>query len=290
MYLQNFMCNFMHLCHTAQVEKLHMKFCKYILGTHKYATNAAVLGELGRFPILINILDHTINYYNRVEDMQGDALIKQSYLDTSYLANDSKHWHSCISKILNTFPKQNDSSLTGSMRHLYERQWHQYISRSGYQCSNKLQCYSTFKNKLKRENYIVSNPINKRRNLTKLRISAHDLAVETGRYTSPKTPREQRTCILCTKREVEDEFHFLIKCDLYDNERKLFFEKLESYISAPLSRTYETFIFLMHYCFGDTELSIDLCNYVNSCTTKRRKHIENIKRKGNEVIPTYIRQ
>jgi hypothetical protein len=37
-------------------EKIHLKFCKFILGVHKRTTNIAVLSELGRFPLYFNII------------------------------------------------------------------------------------------------------------------------------------------------------------------------------------------------------------------------------------------
>ena len=42
---------------------------------------------------------------------------------------------------------------------------------------------------------------------------------EKGRYHSPKIPGEKRFCQIC-KNKVEDEKHFIIKCKLYDVERK----------------------------------------------------------------------
>ena len=37
-----------------ECEKLHIKFCKRVLGVHQKSTNFAVLSELGRFPIHSN--------------------------------------------------------------------------------------------------------------------------------------------------------------------------------------------------------------------------------------------
>ena len=39
-----------------QCEKLHIEFLKFSLGVHKKSTNEAVMGELGRYPLYINIL------------------------------------------------------------------------------------------------------------------------------------------------------------------------------------------------------------------------------------------
>jgi hypothetical protein len=38
---------------TAEVEQIHIKCCKQILGVKRQTPNAAVLGELGRFPMAI---------------------------------------------------------------------------------------------------------------------------------------------------------------------------------------------------------------------------------------------
>ena len=43
-----------------------------------------------------------------------------------------------------------------------------------------------------------------------MRISAHKLPVESGRYT--KTPYEDRVCTLCQSNEIGDEFHYLLSC------------------------------------------------------------------------------
>ena len=51
--------------------------------------------------------------------------------------------------------------------------------------------------------------------LTKLRISAHSLAIETGRYGTTKIPADQKFCKFCPT-NVEDEVHFLFQCPQYN--------------------------------------------------------------------------
>ena len=61
---------------------------------------------------------------------------------------------------------------------------------------------------------------------TKLRISSHNLHIETGRHKRPKkTPVENRYCTYCTGKNIEDEMHFVCDCELYKNIRTKFFEK-----------------------------------------------------------------
>jgi hypothetical protein len=69
------------------------------------------------------------------------------------------------------------------------------------------------------ENYVLSQNLENRRNFTKLRVSAHSLAIETGRYTRPKTPVINRTCILCDNTNIENEYHLVMKYPIYLEER-----------------------------------------------------------------------
>ena len=50
-----------------------------------------------------------------------------------------------------------------------------------------------------------------RRCLSRLRLSAHALRIERGRYQG--TPRHNRTCPRCDSGKVEDEKHFLFNCN-----------------------------------------------------------------------------
>ena len=58
--------------------------------------------------------------------------------------------------------------------------------------------------------------------MSQLRLSAHQLRIETGRYLQNRTDRAQRLCTLCDKSEVEDEYHFVIICPSYINLRQMY--------------------------------------------------------------------
>ena len=53
---------------------------------------------------------------------------------------------------------------------------------------------------------------------SRLRLSSHNLAIETGRYTS--IPRRERICTFCNTNVVENEFHFLLACPYYIDLRR----------------------------------------------------------------------
>ena len=63
-------------------------------------------------------------------------------------------------------------------------------------------------------------PFSRRANYTKFRISAHTLAIETGRNTIPVTPVENRLCRNCELHETEDEFHAVLRCTQNKDKRK----------------------------------------------------------------------
>jgi hypothetical protein len=49
-------------------------------------------------------------------------------------------------------------------------------------------------------------------------VSAHRLYIETGRYKN--IPRNERLSKNCSANEIEDDAHFLIKCDKLNNKRE----------------------------------------------------------------------
>ena len=65
---------------------------------------------------------------------------------------------------------------------------------------------------------------NERTMISKIRISAHKLAIEDGRYLN--IPKHKLICTACYTGEVEDEEHFLLNCSLYKPLRQVLCSKL----------------------------------------------------------------
>ena len=91
------------------------------------------------------------------------------------------------------------------------------------QQSNKMRTYRLFKmmDNYKCEDYLhqVTNTRH-RIALTKLRLSNHKLAIETGRYSRLFKKPAERICAVCQK-EMENEYHFLNICPAYQEKRFL---------------------------------------------------------------------
>ena len=97
-------------------------------------------------------------------------------------------------------------SIEKKLQNNYEALWKINLSKC-----EKLRTYRTFKFIFRYETYISDiRNINHRNILTRFRTSNHKLHIETGRYTRPISPVENRICSNYISKSVEDELHFLI--------------------------------------------------------------------------------
>lgn len=243
------------------VKPLHTKVCKVILGVNKKATNNAVRGELGSFPLLIPLLCLSIKYWWKLNNncMQNDnslvvqALIDNRKLHVNYTTIFS--WSSGIKSILQVTnrldiwdkpniirPSKFNDIINSKLQLTYSNLWVNQINNF----QSKLRSYCLFKKSFEMENYTLMCKRLSRSSFCKLRISAHSLMIEKGRHFSPKVNPEDRLCQMCSLNEVEDEFHFIMKCPLYKDLRsKLFFDIHEIYSHTGNLTDRELFLFIM---------------------------------------------
>ena len=107
--------------------------------------------------------------------------------------------------------------------------------------SSKLKTLSILKTNFACENYLlsVSNTAN-RIALTKFRLSNHHLMIEKGRYEN--RPLCDRTCPFCPD-QIENEFHFLIKCPIYTELRARMLDDIKDMIYGFYYPDDENFLF-----------------------------------------------
>ena len=107
-----------------------------------------------------------------------------------------------------------------------------------------------------------------RSDMCKLRISAHDLMVEKGRYCYPKVEFDKRYCRFCP-RQVENEYHFVFECKLYNTERNIMFNDiLKIFPNFTCLDKSEQFIKLLSCT--DFELTTIFSKYVSLCFNLRK--------------------
>ena len=91
----------------------------------------------------------------------------------------------------------------------------------------KLDTYFSIKKNFKAESYLALAQFHVRKVICKLRLNAHDLLIEAGRYAKPRSiPRSERICKHFKLNCTENEIHFLSQCSPYQAERNKFYDQI----------------------------------------------------------------
>ncbi len=220
-------------------EELHNKLCKYSLGVGKFASNMACRAELGRYPLLITICALSVRLWNSILKSPSKLLYCAYQEELKFSRRGQKNWAFFIQNILerchlhDAWSKQNDDindNLDKHVRCTLEKQYSEvFFSRlnsdtgTDGKSGNKLRTYRLIKQQYQIEPYLTANiSFRHAQVIAKLRLSAHNLAIETGRRARPPIPAGRRFCKFCTG-QVEDELHFLINCPKYNQGRQQLF-------------------------------------------------------------------
>ena len=223
-------------------EVINQKLCRLMLSVHKRASRIAVLGELGRYPLLIPALKLCLKYDCQLSNSPNDSLISRAiiemrqlpHLDTYYTRmRDIKshlnigHLYGTAETIGNTI----DKKLKSSFDLFFLSEINQVKLGDDLLDHNKLRFYKQLKGSFKVEPYIENICNRSQRSwLSRYRVSAHNLRIETGRYTCPVTPPQKRVCLFCDNNEIDTEEHFVLKCQTFSLKRNCFFGRMSALI------------------------------------------------------------
>ena len=212
-------------------EKIHNKFCKNILGVHKKSSNIAVKCELGRQPILNFITVIALKYFNRLKQLPSDRFLYEVYeVDKSLFNDGQRSWYSFIDLSLKNLNQDENSLDVNNITQILQDKYSHSLSNrldhlSRQENDNKLFFFAKIYKEFKLQEYLSFKlPVSITKELTKLRVSAHSLLIEKGRYFRPKLEYKNRLCIQCNN--VEDEEHFLLFCNKFSNLRLQLFQNL----------------------------------------------------------------
>ena len=216
------------------LEKLHLKFCKLILGVPRSAPSYVVYGELGRQPLSSFIYPRMLKFWGKlVVNANRNKLSKILYYSIIPIINTEKHtnniprfkWVKHIQKLLqeigypgiwttHTFPSIEWLYRTARLR-LSDRFKQEWDSNKS---SSQSKHYFSVKTELKLENYLMKLSDSQRILILKLRASLLRLPVTLGRYDN--IPYEQRVCTSCKSGHIGDEFHFILECQTLQELRR----------------------------------------------------------------------
>ena len=273
-------------------ELVQNKFLKWLLGVNKYCNNNACRAETGRFPLRIKAQCRTFKFWLTLaihEENNRYKLSQVAYNDIKWI-KDKALWSQKIKNSLyhiglgNLWEKAHfsDVNIVSIIRQRLEdielQRWFSEMNndkRKDPNQSNKMRTYRKVKtiDNYRCEDYLhqVTN-IRHRTTMTKLRLSNHRLAIETGRYMRPYKKPNERMCPLC-KREAEDEKHFLVSCPVYQEKRKSLFECLykEFKISMVEMTTENVFLLLLNPPSNNVELQKIIAKHIHDCYEIRQK-------------------
>ena len=198
-------------------EKFHLKFLKWCLSVHYKAANVGCWGDTGRYPLFTDAIKLSTDYFFRAQNMGGNTLLHEAFVEQQSL---NLEWYRNISAIVSTHnngkSKQPSINIREHICKLFSMKW-----KDAKNSSPKLDFYNTLKKEFKFEQYLLQSNYKYRNALTRLRISAHNLYIERGRYVRPPIPREERFCIFCkinyNTSITESESHVISDCCLYNH-------------------------------------------------------------------------
>ena len=190
--------------------KIEQGALKRCLQVKNGTTNDIIYIELNKSDIISTIKDRQYNFSKKIENLDSSEAIVKSIWEMceNNSTSNMKHHYSNVrsdnKKVNLAERKQKVQNSTSTM-------CIHYREVVGIKFSDIL-----YKSTLKDS---------KRKIITRWRLSCHQLKIETGRYTRPKTPRKDRKCIIC--QIIEDEYHALFACKAHIFIRRRFLDLLQ---------------------------------------------------------------
>ena len=204
-----------------KIEKVQISYLKHVLNVRRQTPTVAVYAETGRFPLRLRQQLTTVNYWARLTNLPNQDVLNKCLKIQEKLHNAGQNnWYSKMRKVMtevNLRDCQNakPSSVSTEVKlKLYAKEQERIMNEvNDSDKFPKLRTYKLFKTNYCLEPYLNLNLSKKTwSNISRFRLSSHNLHIETGRHNIPKTPVEQRKCDKCKSNDVEDEIHCLLVC------------------------------------------------------------------------------
>ena len=204
-----------------KVQRVLNKACRYFLGVSKNAPNTASRGDMGWVSAEVKQKIECVRLWCRLKTMPEDRTAHKVH---QWSFSMRRSWENSMLKQINELdlqcmlaPVPNKTLCLKQAREklnqIDRQHWEDSLLCNGRDESNgnKLRTYRTYKITLSTEFYVNSNMRrDHRRILARFRSCNLPLAIETGRFTKPKTPLNERLCGFCEASVIEDETHLLL--------------------------------------------------------------------------------
>ena len=226
------------------IELVHRYACKRYMCVGLRASNAAVLGDCGRYPLWIESARRCVKYWIKILAMPDSRFVKKCYI-MQKLLDDFGHvnWVTNVKQLLYRhgfgyiWINQDVQNVNAFLNTLVQRLRDHSVQTwsSDIEQSSKLDLYRNFKLNFEHESYLNCLNIRKFRHvMSKFRSGCHNLEIEIGRHD--KRERNERICRLCNS-SVEDEAHFLLYCPVYLSLRQKYLPR-KYYLEPNINKFY----------------------------------------------------
>ena len=211
------------------IEQFELKFYKFILKLKPSTPNCMIFGELGVTPIASQIKSRVLCYWSKILNAKDDKICKLLYDTALNLHNAGSvkfSWIEYIKSSLDSlgmseyFTSQNVVSIPHFKSLVKSRISDQFLQNWNNTIMNSPKClvYRLYKTQHLFEEYLDIIPLNLAYILCRFRIMNHKLPIEKGRFINIE--RNQRVCHLCNNGLLGDEYHYLMECSYFNNDRK----------------------------------------------------------------------
>jgi len=202
-------------------EILHYRYMKLLLGVPRKTANWAVNTETGRYPTIMRAMKAMIKYYFHLGESKSPFVISALAANKNMAGMGINTWFKNITRVftfcgldylLDCENKREISKKLMEIDHIlldkFKSKWTE--ERGSFAEDSKLNVLVSLKSTHEISEYLLCriNPLHKLA-ISKIRLSAHKLPIETERYT--QVPRVDRICPLGCQL-IGDEYHYLLKC------------------------------------------------------------------------------
>ena len=227
-------CELWGLSNCDIIERVHLKYCKLLLNLKSSTPNGMIYGELGRYPLYIDIKQRMVSYWIKLITGKQSKICSVVYRLMYHLCNTQNanfSWLNIVKTILDecgfsyiweTQIFISEVWLKSNIKMRLHDQFQQTWRETLHNCSKTLN-YCIFKETFIFEQYFDILDEKDFLTLCKFRTTNHKLPIEHGRWNN--IPRENRKCNLCNLEEIGDEFHYILNCPYFKQYRDIYIKK-----------------------------------------------------------------
>ena len=216
------------------IDAVQHRAIRFFLGVGKYSPNDGISGEMAWKPPIVRQWKSVSLFWARLACMHGSRFNKRValwahgessrscknwiYNVTSYFIENDMNMY-CNLEI--PIPRSFAVNIEEITHECYINSWLRRINNdigpSG-RGRNKLRLYKLFKSSYNVEEYCtLTLPLSHRSAFSKFRLGVAPIRIETGRYEG--LIEENRTCPFCLSKNVENELHVILECQIYNDLR-----------------------------------------------------------------------